>query len=167
MYNWFMKKSSTSSNRGFTLIELLVVVAIIGILSSVVLSSLSSARSKGSNAKIQQQLAGMRSQAELYSGSGTAFPVATPCTTTAGTLFETGSDGMGKLLGGLTLASSRCASASGQPSSGTAWAVAVNTSSGTLCVDSTGVLRSSTSAGTAYGTGSGGLTAAITTTSCN
>ena len=52
-------------NKGFTLIELLVVIAIIGILSSVVLASLNSARSKGSNAAVKSNLQGIRSQAEI------------------------------------------------------------------------------------------------------
>jgi len=52
--------------RGFTLIELLVVIAIIGILSSVVLASLNTARAKGGNAAVKSNLANLRAQMEIY-----------------------------------------------------------------------------------------------------
>ncbi|MBU0750499.1 prepilin-type N-terminal cleavage/methylation domain-containing protein [Patescibacteria group bacterium] len=49
-----------SSDRGFTLIELLVVIAIIGILSSVVLASLNTARQKGQTAAVEADLQSIR-----------------------------------------------------------------------------------------------------------
>lgn len=54
---------------GFTLIELLVVVAIIGILASVVMVVLSSARTKGQDSAIKTQLTSLRTQAELYAAA--------------------------------------------------------------------------------------------------
>jgi len=68
-----MGLSIKKKNRGFTLIELLVVIAIIGILASVVLASLNSARTKANEAAIIAQVEEVQKQAALYDLSHGAF----------------------------------------------------------------------------------------------
>ncbi len=61
---------------GFTLIELLVVMAIIGILSAVVLTSLNGARQKGRDARRISDIKQIQLALELYYDSTNAYPIA-------------------------------------------------------------------------------------------
>lgn len=61
--------------RGFTLIELLVVIAIIGLLSSVVLASLNTARTKAQDAKVQTDLRQVNLALALYYDVNNSYPV--------------------------------------------------------------------------------------------
>lgn len=72
------KGLALSSSKGFTLIELLVVIAIIGILSSVVLASLNSARKKGRDARRIADLKQLQLALELYydANSTSGYPAA-------------------------------------------------------------------------------------------
>ncbi len=62
-----MNKMKQNNQKGFTLIELLVVIAIIGLLASVVLLALNSARVKARDAKRIADVRQLASAQELYS----------------------------------------------------------------------------------------------------
>lgn len=66
-------------NKAFTLIELLLVVAIIGILATIVISSLNTARNRAKDAKIKTLMSQLRTQAELFAlEHGSYLGVGTP-----------------------------------------------------------------------------------------
>lgn len=99
-----MEKNSL--RQGFTLIELLVVIAIIGILASVILVSLNTARGKASDVRIISDVKQIRTQLEsdfdgasypdlTNGGLFGGFKVASPGTTTLNALLTDAS-----LLGG-------------------------------------------------------------------
>jgi prepilin-type N-terminal cleavage/methylation domain-containing protein len=58
-------KTHFKNSKGFTLIELLVVVAIIGLLASVVLASVNSARSKAKDAAVKEEVQQLATLATL------------------------------------------------------------------------------------------------------
>lgn len=67
-----LKKNKT---RGFTLIELLVVIAIIGLLSSIVLASLNSARLKARDVKRLASVRQITSALEMYYDANGVYPL--------------------------------------------------------------------------------------------
>ncbi len=62
--------------KGFTLIELMIVISIIGLLSSIVLASLATAKEKARVAQVQQETLQLQNALELYKASG-SYPTAT------------------------------------------------------------------------------------------
>ena len=125
------------------MIELLVVVAIIGILASVVLSSLNTARAKGADAAIKANLANIRAQAELvydgntpnsYSGLCANTVVSNQTTAAANALAGTVINALGTAGTATTVVCHVAADNS-------AWAVSSGTKvtpANSWCVDSTG-----------------------------
>jgi prepilin-type N-terminal cleavage/methylation domain-containing protein len=69
-----VKKLRNKNKAGFTLIELLVVIAIIGLLASVVLLALNSARAKSRDAKRLADVRQMASAFELFFNDKNSYP---------------------------------------------------------------------------------------------
>lgn len=148
----------TYLQKGFTLIELLVVIAIIGILSSIVLASLNTARSKGGDAAVKGNLSGIRAQAAIYQDTyghyGAENRTALDCSAAGVGLFAdtnvrsavAAAEGAGS-GNSVCISSNNTATAGGNAES---WAIAVGLKTEPtlrFCVDSSG--RSTTTTGTA------------------
>lgn len=69
-----IRSKSNATAKGFTLVELLVVISIIGLLSSIVLSSLSVARSKARDTQRISDIHNLQTALELYRASNGAYP---------------------------------------------------------------------------------------------
>ena len=131
-----------TQNRGFTLIELLVVIAIIGILASVVLASLNTARDKGANAAVKSNLANSRAEAEIYYDTNRNYTDV--CLSTATNDIYDNVTAAGAATGasvGRDAAVSATAAACNDAA--TAWAAAAPYADDSFswCVDSTGVSK--------------------------
>jgi prepilin-type N-terminal cleavage/methylation domain-containing protein len=147
----FNKNFTKSTVGGFTLIELLVVIAIIGILSSIVLASLSTARSKGKDAATEEALSGARAQGEIYAASS-SNSYAGACSTSApggglGAIL-TGAASSSGVTGGVvtTLATAGTATTVICHDASTGWAASapLSTTGTYWCVDNNGDSKSET-----------------------
>jgi prepilin-type N-terminal cleavage/methylation domain-containing protein len=133
----------TNSTRGFTLIELLVVIAIIGILSGIVLASLSTARQKAFDTKVKTQLNQIRNAAETYYASNFNYGPTTSSCTAAGSMFQDTTTGMSRLSISANYPTGENTIICNATSSPPAYAVSDTflATSSFWCVDSTGASR--------------------------
>lgn len=126
--------------RGFTLIELLVVIAIIGILSSVVLASLNTARAKGADAAIKSNLNNMRAAAELiYDNAPGTYVNVCADTATIQKGVNAAQAAFGSGTATFALATAGTATTAACQSQAAGWAIEAPLKGGSYwCVDSTG-----------------------------
>jgi prepilin-type N-terminal cleavage/methylation domain-containing protein len=147
-----------NKNKGFTLIELLVVIAIIGIISSVVVVLLGSARNRGNDAVVKSNLHGALVQAEILYNTRTAKQNTYTSVCTNGTV--DGAKGIGVMV--LAAAKAVGLSSYGTGTTGTGVIATCNDSAGAYaaevplggstvaspkmwCIDSLGIEKQTTS----------------------
>lgn len=76
-HNFFTRLSSKRDHRGFTLIELLVVIAIIGLLATLSVIALNSARLKARDARRVSDIKQLQTALEMYYSDVSSYPAGT------------------------------------------------------------------------------------------
>ncbi len=135
------------NNRGFTLIELLVVIAIIGILSSIVLVSVDSARNKGANAAVYATFHQIANQAALYAATNPNFGISvSSCSggVFSDTVIQSAEENI--LINSASGATFTCYT----NSAGTKWAISISAlkTGGSWCEDNSSAFRATTAQNT-------------------
>jgi len=74
MHKKYPKTKTNYRSMGFTLIEVLLVISIVGLLSTIILTSLRSARFQAIDAKTILDLDGLAKAAELYNAENGSYP---------------------------------------------------------------------------------------------
>ena len=149
-------------SKGFTLIELLVVVAIIGLLTVIVLVSLTNSKNKGADAAVKSNLATTRTSIEMFflDNGSTYLPAGdTPNSGSCPLVYnESGANMFSRnkdIVNSIAEAVKRGGNGSACYNSTNAWAVAVGLKSDATfswCIDSEGASRKVTTAGAINGT---------------
>jgi|WetSurMetagenome_2_1015567.scaffolds.fasta_scaffold232927_1 prepilin-type N-terminal cleavage/methylation domain-containing protein len=130
-----MNFAKKKKKKGFTLIELLVVIAIIGILATIVIVNVNSARGKAKDTAIIGSMDSLRAAAEMAFDSSTPTSYASTC---LGTTFG-GTGDFARIKTGVTNQGSSisCNAAATAPQAYAAWA-STTSAGGFYCVDSEG-----------------------------
>ncbi|HEY4510231.1 MAG TPA: type II secretion system protein [Candidatus Paceibacterota bacterium] len=127
------------NTRGFTLIELLVVIAIIGVLSSIVIASLNTARNRGADTAVKANLSGIKAQAEIYYDTNGNYGLNISSCVAVNSMFKDANitNALGQALEN---SASGATQACSTDTSGLKWATSVSAlrGGGSWCIDSTG-----------------------------
>jgi prepilin-type N-terminal cleavage/methylation domain-containing protein len=129
------------NNRGFTLMEVLMYVIIVGILASIVMSSIRIARESGNDSAIKADLNNIRTEASNFFDTNNSYGTAGTSCTEPGSVFNSP-----RIENQISSAESISSQPATCANSATKWVISIplRNETGSWCVDEQGTARSGT-----------------------